>query len=332
MVKRIILIVCFAGLTATCQSQNIINIDSVISASNSYLKQGKCEEVLPLLKETLLKCTNASDIHRITGLMIDCYFANDQLDKFFDIIDYGHKHKVVYRFPKFFADSLKGHPQYNKILYTNDSLLAIQKSIAKPVYKIVLPDNYDEGTEYPLFIVLTKGWRTRQVLTDSYRSTLIRDQFIIAFIHSSDFRGTNFYEWPEDEAKMVPEIENLYSEITSKYPIDTTKIIISGMSNAGRMAIYTAFRSHIPVSGFITFCAVNANISNSEIKAANQKNMKGMLVAGKEDKRFFSDSEAMFRKLKSNNFLVRFEPGDFRHEIPSDSYSYIDEAVKFITE
>ncbi len=333
MVKIIMSILCSIGLVTKSQGQiDTFNIDNIIGVSNNYYKQGKCEEALPLLEEALLKYTNTSDIHRITGMMMDCYFATNQLDKFFDIINYGHKHGVVYRLPKFFADSLKNYPRYDKILYTNGSLLAIEKSMAKPAYEIVLPDNYVESTKYYLFIVLTKGWRTRQVLIDSYRSPLIKDQFIIAFIHSSDFRGTNFYEWPEDKTKMGSEIEYLYSEITSRYPIDTTKIIIGGMSNAGRMAIYTAFRSHIPISGFVTFCTVNADITDSEIKIANKRNMKGVLVAGKNDKKFFSDSKAMFEKLNNNDFLVRFKPGDFGHEIPTDPYSYIDEAVKFVTE
>lgn len=86
------------------------------------------------------------------------------------------------------------------------------------------------------------------------------------------------------------------------------------------------------ISGFVTFCAVNANTADSEIKIANRKNMKGVLIAGKNDKKFFDDSETMYKKLKSNNLLIRFEQGAFGHQIPANSYTYIDEAVKSITE
>ena len=310
------------------QNHNGTELDSIVEITYNYFKQGRCEEAIPLLKETLKKCSGSSEIHRVTSLMMDCYFATSQYDKMFDILNYGNSKSVVYRFPAFYLDSLGNNPVFKEILHKNDSVLLIEKANAKASVEIVLPDNYDRKKEYPLFIVLTKGSRTKKILIDSYRSNRIKEEFIMAFMHSSDFRGTNFYQW-HNEKERRPEIVNMYNEVKSKYTIDTTRIIIGGMSNCGQMAIDMTFRESLPIIGFIAFCPTDAKITDNEILHKSESKIKGAIVAGKSDRRFLKEAETMREIMIKNNFQLIYETGDFGHQIPKDSYLYIDKALNY---
>lgn len=328
--KRITIIVFGLLIISISKGQNYneTELDSVVEITYNYFRQGKCEKAIPLLKETLKKCSGSSEIHRITTLMMDCYFATSQYDKMFDILNYGNSKGVVYRFPSFYMDSLSDSPKFKEILHKNDSVLLIEKANAKATVEIVLPDNYDKKKQYPLFIVLTKGSRTKKTLIDSYRSNSIKEEFIMAFMHSSDFRGTNFYQW-HNEKERRPEIENMYNEVKNKYSIDTTKIIIGGMSNCGQMAIDMTFRGSFPIIGFIAFCPTDAKITDIEILHKNGSKIKGAIVAGKSDRRFLKEAETMRDIMIKNNFQLIYEAGNFGHQIPKNSYLYIDKAISY---
>ena len=102
------------------------------------------------------------------------------------------------------------------------------------------------------------------------------------------------------------------------------------MSNAGQMAVDIVFRGNLPVRGFITFCCTNPKLSDYEISTLKGKNVKGVLIAGINDNKYFNHSVEMHDQLLSSGFDVKLETGNFRHEIPEDSYAFIDNAAEYI--
>jgi len=161
---------------------------------------------------------------------------------------------------------------------------------------------------------------------------LIED-YIFAFLQSSQVFEANCHNWDNLETARS-DIKELYSEIIKKYPIDTNRVIMPGMSQGGQMAINAAINNIIPVRGFLACCPSKPGSLNKEaVKQAVQRGIRGTILAGERDITLLAEAKEINALFKEMNLEHRFIviPG-MGHSIPPNSTEHFQAAAAHILE
>jgi predicted esterase len=141
----------------------------------------------------------------------------------------------------------------------------------------------------------------------------------------------NCFNWNDIETARN-DIKQLYNKIIKKYPIDTTRAIIVGMSQGGQMAIDAAINNIIPVRGFLACCPSKPGGLNKEaVKQAVQRGVRGTILAGERDIALLPEAKEINALFKEMNLEHRFIviPG-MGHRIPPNSTEHFQTAAAHI--
>ena len=138
------------------------------------------------------------------------------------------------------------------VVAENKELNARSLANTRATYEIMTPRGYAADKKYPLVLVLHSGsgsilhdktfWKAEQLKE-------LQEEFIFAFLQSSQVFETNCYNWNDPETARK-DICQLYDQIIGKYPIDKDRVILMGMSQGGQTAIDAAIRNTVPARGF----------------------------------------------------------------------------------
>ncbi len=204
----------------------------------------------------------------------------------------------------------------------------------KATYEIMTPRDYSPEKKYPLVLVLHGGcgsilhdkmfWKAEQLQE-------LEEDYIFAFLQSSQVFDIYCFNWNNIETARK-DIKQLYNKIIKEYPIDTTGIIIVGMSQGGQMAIDAAVNNIIPVSGFLACCPSKPERLNKDaVKQAVQRGVRGTILAGERDVALLPEAKKINTLFKEMNLEHRFIiiPG-LGHRIPPNSTEHFKAAAAHI--
>lgn len=189
-------------------------------------------------------------------------------------------------------------------------------------YKVVLPKGYSESNRYALFLML-HGMPSNAIVSMRYwKANQLRRlrQCVFAFVQSSQSIGWNRYIWSDAEVGRK-DIKKAYRNIVKRYPIDTNKVFIGGMSAGGKMSIDVAINAIIPLRGFYACCPVKPDNFNKElVKRAKTTGIRGEILVGENDNRCLAATEEMAEVFTEVNFRHQYEViKGLGHQIPDDS-------------
>ena len=205
---------------------------------------------------------------------------------------------------------------------------ALEKS--KTIYEIRTPDNYSPEKTYPILFALHGGWGTLWHSKKYWQSDKIFKEYIIVYMQSYVLYDYNSYGWDANDPRGRKYFQEIFEDIKKEYSIDTTCVIVGGISAGGLMSFDISFNNILPVTGFIGLCSgIPENADIKLVKSAKEHGLKAYLIAGEND--FLVHEQNKMEKL----FIEADLPyqyhiiKDLVHEYPPDFSDWIDKALEF---
>jgi predicted esterase len=130
--------------------------------------------------------------------------------------------------------------------------------------------------------------------------------------------------------KRLHDIQIHFEEIMKTYPIDTSRVVTSGISQGSGMAVYTALSGRFPIRGFISIAVGWEDINGIADLAAHAGDVRGYFVIGEKD-RTLQSARDIQKILRDNNVAFDEEVyPDLGHEWPPDLEKTFDTAIDYI--
>ena len=160
---------------------------------------------------------------------------------------------------------------------------------------------------------------------------LTEQGWMVANVKSSQMSFPGGYTW-DDRERARKDVTTMLEEIMKKYPIDPSRLVISGFSQGGGLALELSLSGVVPAQGVI---AIAPYISEVEklIRLVSQpqaKNQRVFLITGDED-----SGQSIFKNIEEwlINFQVPYQwerHTNLGHDFPPDFPTSLDKGLDFI--
>jgi predicted esterase len=145
--------------------------------------------------------------------------------------------------------------QYEALVKKDETLRLASFEKSQTIYEVVLPENPDPAIRFPLLMILHGGGSNMERTRARWKMpSTLKNQYIIAYLQSYRHMDSNTFGWTSSDQRAHRDIRNCLEKIVDQYPVDTTQVILCGMSSGGTMAFDVAFNRIITVRGIIAFC------------------------------------------------------------------------------
>jgi predicted esterase len=264
-----------------------------------------------------------------------CYTSSKQYDKAIDLWIAANKEGIFFPF-EFSKDYIwpsdlsnyTNNKRFEHFLITNDSLRKSANSNRKAEYFVNLPENYNPNTKYPLIIILHGGSGDNNYLPNEWDSKILKNSFVSVYPHGRFAEGSYAFSFGQTG---IDDIKEIYNQVISKYPINTSKIIFAGQSDGGRLATQLAY-NNIPINGlFLAFPVIPGDFNYEKAIELKKRNLKIVMICGERDSGFFPGQQEMSRILDSAKVENRFiKYPDLGHYFPNDFTEQLDKGLQFL--
>jgi len=262
------------------------------------------------------------------------YAKVKQFDKCFNILQKGQEEGFCYfmqkednPFPEYIT-ALEKLDGFDSFMKQNTILKEAAAKTAKTEFMVQLPENFNKNNKYPLMLILHGGIGNIPDLQINYNSTKLKYEFIVAYFQGSSLAGTFTRGFSNG---WTGRIKNGYDQIISKYPIDTTKIILAGPSAGGARSIILGLNDMIPAKGLLlSFAVLPSGLDSTTYINSAKRGLKIALLCGENDWAIKEQKELGYNFDKygiTNRFVVFPDKG---HEYPDNWPYYLDTSIEFI--
>jgi predicted esterase len=221
---------------------------------------------------------------------------------------------------------------FQAVLAGNEKAKQEAQKSAKPDLLVITPAGYDKDRRYPLFIALHGGGGSIAGFKDRWTSDKLENDYIVAFVQSSQVVSMTGFNWTEDIEISKREIAEAFQKVAADYPIDREQVIIGGFSSGGVASLEVAFCNTVPVSGFIALCPARPeSVTTEAVARARKAGLCGTILTTEMDPRLAEQKE-MIELFKTEGFEHRFiVTPDIGHWFPKDLNEQIDESIDHIS-
>lgn len=206
----------------------------------------------------------------------------------------------------------------NRIIKDKIYLNSISQSVP---YILITPKNYDHSQRYPLFIFMHgRGYSPELVLNDDFPLLTNQDFYIV--IPQAPIKYNDGFSWYnlEDNEQFIKDLEKseyvitgITQYINEHHNIDSSRVVLSGFSQGGRLCFYIGFKNPelfseiIPIGGYYMEDILNPYIDNV-------KNLKVSIFHGSQDDiNPFVNIENTYEKLKAKGVNVSLNSYPLKH-------------------
>jgi len=240
--------------------------------------------------------------------------------------------------PKYLRSELKeleDHPAFPKILKMGEERFNEVKHRAEAELIVRTPKEYSDEKTYPLILVLHGAFCNNFLSEQYWLSILDTKQLILASLQSSQIVSADHYVWSE-EGIALRDVENAYSVLAERYSIDTSKVILGGISHGAEIALIAIFSNSLPARGFISVIPSVGAFMQQFVKSNSveykKRGLKGCIVAGEKDPRY-NNTKAVYEFLSKKGVPTQFYScPELGHSVPDDFDQTLAKSVRFILE
>lgn len=217
-------------------------------------------------------------------------------------------------------------------LYSVDSAFRAQAlKESKSISEVVLPEGYDAAKEYPLLIALHGGGSTIERARRHWIPGAWQPDIIVMLVQSYRHYDLKHFGWRPGDERTYREMRDIFDKARAEYSIDTSQVLIGGVSAGGSMAIDIALKQIVPVIGVVGVCPGKpASLTDSAAVALGRTGFRAFMVAGETD----------YYRARQDSMMVVFDAADLEydfHEIPDLGHNYppdfstwLDRALDYI--
>jgi predicted esterase len=256
------------------------------------------------------------------------------LDAAIEALNYGLDHGIWYGKYTFLDPTwnpMKEHPGWAEVESRVEAAKAEAVVAVEPRLEIRLPEDYDPGRRYPLFLALHGGGENVDVFMPNWTSPLLSKEFIVAFPQSTQLIAMDGYNWTEDMDLTLKEVREAYDQVVRTYSVDSGQVIVGGFSSGGVASLEVVLKDALPVEGFVVLCpAKPEDLSPDQIQAASKKGVRGTLLTTEMDGRLDQQKEMADTMREHGLPLVFHVFPDIGHWYPEDLAERIDAAIAHI--
>lgn len=199
------------------------------------------------------------------------------------------------------------------------------------IYEVHLPNNYQENRMYPLIIIFHGGGSNLEKVKNHWQSPLVDSAFIKIYLQSYRYYDSQTFGWRSGDKRSDDDIIEIYTQILEDYQVDTSCILVAGISAGGTYASDIALRNVIPVKGVISFCqGIPKNLSGGHSNTTLNSNTIYYMVGGDKDFYLNRQLELVDIFLTNNIIHNHIIVDNMVHEYPENEQFFIENGINFI--
>jgi predicted esterase len=303
-----------------------------IKSVGKLYQEKKYAEAAEILENALTQFPD--NLHSNTYNLALVYIQLNQAEKAIKTLEYGSERGVWYGKYDFIDEiwaPLKAVEGFDSFDQKNEAKKKEAQKEVKPRLEVFVPENYDKGRKYPLFIALHGGGENIEGFKPRWTSDRLKNEFIVAYPQSSQIITMNGFNWAEDIELTKKEIKEAYEKIIKSYAVATSQVIIGGFSSGGVASLEVVLDNTIPVAGFVVLCPARPEDFTAEkVRAAMERGIRGFLITTEMDNRLPDQKKMdgiMNEHRLPHEFIVTPNVG---HWYPDNLAEMIDAAIAFI--
>lgn len=236
---------------------------------------------------------------------------------------------AIRMFPNF--DQLIQHDEFNEVVNNYFKRYKKIREATSFEWEVCTPENFDSSQKYPALFALHQGAGNIEVAKQNWKSALEHDLFL-ALPQSSQIVEPNRFTWLDIESGLK-ELNEMYSQILTKYQIDLTKVFLSGFSIGGTLALEATFsQPQFSVKGCIvvnpTFISPYSIPRNFE--RAKKDGVKCCILVGTKDPSYEQIKEFISLLNQENVENQVYEIPELAHAFPDNFNEILAEMTDFM--
>ena len=273
---------------------------------------------------------------------VDFYMSLGRKKKAMEVLEQGLRRGAWWS-PKSLRSSLmstslkelEDYSAFSKILKIGEKRFKKERQHARAELIVRTPKEYSDEKMHPLLLVLHGNHCNTLDCEQYWLSILDRKRLFLASLQSSQIVSGRHFVW-DDRDIALRDVESAYSMLAEQYRIDTSKVILGGISAGAEIALIAIFSNRVPVRGFISVIpSVGAFVQRfvkSDSLQKIERSLKGCIVAGEKDPGY-NNTKLVYEFLSKKSVPIQFYSyPELGHSIPDDFDQVLAESIKFILE
>jgi predicted esterase len=279
--KRIISTTCFCALLCTsfAQIDQSLSYEELQNQAVGLLRKANIDSAIIVIEYAVEKFPEEEQWS--TSLLAQLYTRAGKKEEAVAIwkagMEKGYNYNLV-------------NPAYNQFYENNNDFMELRRKeetrndASHIMHEVILPANYSATKRYPVLFIFHGNNRNIAMAKESWVSKVMKEEYISVFLQSYIYATNTTYSWRSGDVRTGKEFKEIYNQIMSRYKVDTSGIIMAGMSAGGSQALYLAFNQFVPISGLILNCPViPAEISDEQLEEFVAMNRRIGIITGEND-------------------------------------------------
>lgn len=263
-------------------------------------------------------------------------YLNEKLGNYYEnlsVFSNGHKREYFYlihpNLPQY--KSYLEFEEFDSITKTDQQLRNEAIKNSKTIFEVILPNDYSSENEYPLILIFHGGGSNLIKVKEHWNSEELSNDFIKVYLQSYRHYDSETFGWISGDKRTYSDIKDILNELKTNYTIDTTRIIVAGISAGGTCAIDVAMEQIIPTTGFLTFCSgIPKELTHDFVQSKPELDITGFIVGGEND--YYLPKQVQLVEILNkanikNQHLIIPTMG---HQYPVEEDEYIKAGIEFI--
>jgi predicted esterase len=227
--------------------------------------------------------------------------------------------------------SLQGNPEFERLVATCTARQQAARESGRPE-RLIFQPKAGSPAPYPLLLSF-HGWGQNAQVDAPNWQTLADQGWLVTVTTSSLQVADGLHTW-DDLDRAMGEAQTHYAELCHAFPIDPHRVVLSGFSQGGGLAVWLALTRSIPACGVIGVGPYLDQIDTlgPTLSSPAIPNVRMYVISGEQEK-----DEGMFAKIgaicneKDLPFKHEIVPG-IGHEFPDQFEQFRARALQFILE
>lgn len=319
------------SITAFSQFESFNSFEELDQLSRKYVQTNKLDSAILAIEYGLRAFPDYDE--KATYILDFLYARTNRDSSALKNWAYGLEKRYFYGLNNWqFENRFKNNAEFDRLAEIDKQIGDSLNGLSHVKYEVVLPSNYSEEKVYPSLFIFHGNGRNLQKAKHVWTSDVMRDKFIVVYLQSYIFMNQYNYKWVLNDDKTDKEFKEIFDLIVDNYKINENKIIFSGMSAGGCLAIDYAFSQFVPVSDMVLNCPVVPDVTDSSISQyAVKKNRLGIITGEKDFA--LKDQKELINKFDEIGGETKMTINSgLGHQFPKDFSSLLDEYLRWVIE